>query len=194
MMPNKINYFHYEGSEYPLNGAGDTLVDYHATNTIQLCELLDAGFPLIDEYNQHDANLERVTKLAIRRYYYREIAGAPWKFKQNFNRILAEEMNRLAPMYRLLDNDKMNFEQGATVEHKERNIHSDYPQSQIQTNGQDYASSADDHEFKDVTTPSNIELVERFTALLQQYDSLDMRIVDALAVCFNPFVTSFINY
>lgn len=179
--------------ELAMNGGGELFRDYHAVNTIQLCELLNHGFDLLYDYNKGNKDMERVIELAKRHYWFREIAGAPWTFKQNFNRILAEEMNRLQPLYDMLHHAKLDIRAGGSVEHKERTIHSEYPQSQIKTNGQDYASNADDQEFMDNTTIGDLDALERYTALLEQFDSLDMRIVNALAVCFNPFMTSHIN-
>lgn len=179
--------------ELAMNGGGEVFRDYHAVNTIQLCELLNGGFDLLFDYNKNNRDIDRVVELAKRRYWFRELAGSPWTFKQNFNRIIAEEMNRLQPLYDLLHNAELDVRSGGSVEHKERSIHSEYPQSQIKTSGQDYASTADDQEFIDNTTIGDLEALERYTDLLDRYDSLDMRIVRALAVCFNPFITSHIN-
>lgn len=211
----EINYRGYEQSEFPnemnspqwndeipaepyydelyMNSGGEVFRDYHATNTIQLCELLNGGFDLLYAYNLNDKNIERVVELAKRRYWFREIAGSPWEFKQDFNRILAEQMNRLKPLYELLNNAELDVRSGGSIEHKERNIHSEYPQSQIKTSGQDYASDANDTEYIDKTNIGDLEAFQVYTDLLDKYDSLDIRIVKALAVCFNPFMTSHIN-
>lgn len=179
--------------ELYMNPAGDIFRDYHAVNTIQLCELMNGGFDLLFDYNKGNSDIDRVVELAKRHYWYREISGSPWNFKQDFNRIIGEEMNRLKPMYDILHGAELNIRSGGSVEHKQRDIHSDYPQSQIKTNGQDYASTADDQEFIDNTTIGDLEAFERFTDLLDRFDSLDMRIVNALSVCFNPFMTSHVN-
>lgn len=180
-------------NELEMNEAGDLFRDYHAVNTIQLCELLNSGFDLLFDYNKNNPDIARIVELAKRHYWFREIAGSPWEFKQDFNRIIGEQMNRLRPMYNILHGAELDIRSGGATEHKERNIHSEYPQSQIKTNGQDYASNADDRELIDSNTIGDLEAVERYTDLLQRMDSLDMQVVNALAVAFNPFITSFVN-
>ena len=168
--------------------------DYHANNTIQLCELLNAGFPLLNDENQNNDDKTRINTLATRHYYYREIGGSPWEFKNNYNRILFEEYSKLEPLYDLLNEGKLNIRQGDQQEFKSRTIHSDYPQSQIQTDGQDYASGADDHEDKTDRQLSVLDAYERYADLLNKYDNLDNRIVKELGNAFSMLLTPFINY
>lgn len=169
-------------------------IDYHANNTIQLCELLDAGFELAADYNLTDDNLKRLVEQAKRRYYYREICGSPWEFRQNFNSILAEQYGKYKPLYELLDKDKLDIRDGTHHEFKSRTIHSDYPASQIQTDGQDYATSADDHEDKNLDTLGILDSYERYAELIEKYNGLDNKILDSLSSCFSMLLTPAMNY
>lgn len=172
----------------------DEFRDYHANNTIQLCELINAGFPLLNDENSGNEDKERINQVATRHYYYREIGGSPWAFKNQYNRILYEEYSKLEPLYDLLKQGKLDIRQGDQQEFKSRTIHSDYPASQIQTDGQDYASGADDHEDKTDRKLSVLDAYERYADLLDKYDNLDNRIVKELGNAFSMILTPFINY
>lgn len=88
--------------------------DYHAVVTIQLCELIDAGFfdltradwDFGPKYSaeQHTQLCRKITD----HYYYREIAlTPPGIWKREFLRKMNEIMPKYIPWYKLLDDEQM---------------------------------------------------------------------------------------
>lgn len=184
----------HEGNVYPeLDLGSRKFRDYHSVNTIQLCELVNDGFPLLMDYNLNNADKKRITNLAVRRYWNREISTSPWEFRQNFNQILNEQYLKYEPLYKLLKQAKDDLNFGGSSENKSRDINSEYPQSQIKKFGQDYASNATDHEDKSTNTLGTLDTLERYQDILNRYDNIDLKILNELDKCFSSLLSSFIN-
>ena len=169
--------------------------DYHGIVSIQLCELIDEGWfdlskPEWDfgpKYSdeQHRRLCEKITN----HFYTREIAIVPpGLWKREFLRRLNEVMPKYIPLYRLLDEEPEAF--GASSEYyKSRNIYSDFPQTQLNGNNGDYASSGNDMEFQRVHQLDILDLAER----LNVYKDVDLMVIDEVEPLFSCLYTVNVN-
>lgn len=164
--------------------------DFHAVVTIQLCELIDAGFcdgkltgwewPKYDD--EQDARLR--SKL-VNHYYYREIGLVPpGRWKREFIRKMCEIMPKYIPFYKLLDENPELFG-GDSDWYKGRDIYSDFPQTQLSGNNGDYASSGNDREYQRIHQDNIFDTAER----LKSYDDVDLMIVNDMASLFSCLFT-----
>lgn len=168
--------------------------DFHSNVTIQLCELVDAGFcdasftgwtwPKYTD--EQDARLR--TKLSDH-YWYREIAIVPpgiWKHE--FIRKMREIMPKYIPLYKLMD-ESPELYGGDSEWYKGRDIYSDFPQTQLNSENGDYASSGNDREFQRIRQADYIETAKR----LSDYDDVDLLIVKAMESMFSCLFTVNVN-
>lgn len=169
--------------------------DFHAVNTIQLCELIDRGFfdlsrddwdfnPKYSE-EQHQLLCSKITE----HFYYREISiTPPGIWKREFLRTLNEIMPKYMNLYRLLDKYPQLI--GSESEYyKARNIFSDFPQTQLSGLNSDYASNGNDTEYERIKQLDILELVKR----LQSYKDVDALIIDELEPLFSCLLTIDVN-
>lgn len=168
--------------------------DYHAVSTIALCELVNDGF--CDKkftgwewpkYN--DEQDERLRTKLCAHYWFREISLVPpgiWK--QEFQRKMTEIMPKYIPLYKLLNESPELF--GGTSEwYKGRDIYSDFPQTQLNGDNGDYASTGNDREFQRIKQDDILDIAER----LKEYDDIDLMIVKDMGVLFSPLLTVNVN-
>lgn len=168
--------------------------DYHAVVTIQLCELIDAGFfdltradwDFGPKYSaaQHAQLCQKITN----HYYYREIALIPpgiWK------REFLRKMNEIMPKYMILYKVAGDGVQIGTEGeyYKSRNVFSDFPQTALAGNNQDYASTGNDTEYERIRQLDPLELAAR----LQTFDDVDLMIVKEIEPLFSCMLTVNIN-
>ncbi len=169
--------------------------DFHAVNTIQLCELIDAGFfdlsredwdfnPKYSE-EQHKLLCSKITE----HFYYREISlTPPGIWKREFLRTLNEIMPKYMFLYKLLDEYPDLI--GAESEfYKARNIFSDFPQTQLSGVNSDYASNGNDTEYEKLRQLSILDIVEK----LKRYKDVDALIIDELEPLFSCLLTIDVN-
>ena len=168
--------------------------DFHSVVTIQLCELADAGFFDLSredwDFNpkyspeQHEQLCRKITQ----HYWFREIALIPpgiWKVE--FLRKLNEIMPKYMPLYKALDD---GTQLGTESEYyKSRNIFSDFPQTSLRGDVQDYASTGNDVEYERIKQIDPIELQDR----LKNYDDVDAAIINELESLFSCLLTVNIN-
>ena len=168
--------------------------DYHSVVTIQICELANAGFFDLSRLDwdfgpkfsvaQHEQLCEKITN----HYWFREIALTPpgvWKreFLRKMNEIMPKYMN----WYKTLDDGVML---GTESEYyKSRNIFSDFPQTSLQGNSQDYASTGNDVEYEKIRQVDPLELAER----VKNYDDVDLAIIKEIEPLFSCLFTVNIN-
>lgn len=168
--------------------------DFHATFSIQLCELAYYGFFDLsredwdfDKYDQEQH--ERLCKKIAARYWFREIAlTPPGIWKHEFIRKMNEIMPKYIPLYRALDQDPTLFATNSEY-YKARNIYSEFPQTQLNGTNGDYASTGNDTEYERLHQMNTLDLNER----LQEYEDVDAQILDAIEVLFSPLITVSIN-
>lgn len=168
--------------------------DYHAIVTIQLCELADAGFFDLTREDwdfgpkfspeQHAQLCKKITD----HFWYREIGIVPpGVWKHEFLRKLNEIMPKYMPMYKELDD---GIQLGSESEYyKSRNIFSDFPQTSLAGNNQDYASTGNDVEYERIKYLDPLELAER----LKAYNDVDLAIINELETMFSCLFTVNVN-
>ena len=168
--------------------------DFHAVTSIMLCELIDAGFfdltrndwDFGPKYSatQHKQLCEKITA----HYWFREIALIPpgiWKHE--FLRKMNEIMPKYMDWYKTLDDGIIL---GTESEYyKSRNIFSDFPQTSLQGDNQDYASTGNDVEYERIKQLDPIDLGER----IKNYNDVDMSIIKEIEPLFSCLLTVNIN-
>lgn len=168
--------------------------DYHAVVSIQLCELINAGFcdskltgwewP---KYN--DEQDDRLRTKIVNHYYYREIALVPpGIFKHEFIRKMNEIMPKYVALYKLLEESPELF--GGTSEwYKGRDIFSDFPQTQLNGENSDYASSGNDKEYQKIHQDNLIDTASK----IYNYDDIDYMVVKEMGSVFSSMFTVNVN-
>ena len=95
------------------------------------------------------------------------------------NEIMPKYMN----WYKTLDDDVLLGTEGEY--YKSRNIYSDFPQTSLQGNSQDYASSGNDMEYERIRQLDPLELGER----LERYNDVDLAIINEIEPLFSCLFT-----
>ena len=168
--------------------------DYHAIVTIQLCELIDAGFcdELLtgwkwDKYN--DEQDKRLRKKLVDHYYFREIGlTPPGIWKHEFVRKMNEIMPKYISLYKLLDESPELFG-GNSEWYKGRDIFSDFPQTQLSGKNQDYATTGNDKEYQRIRQVDVIDTAKR----IRDYNDVDLMIIEDMNTMFSCLLTVNIN-
>lgn len=182
MRPDSINTFELDSES--------GREDYHSVVTIQLCELIDAGFcddKLTGwEWPKYDDEQDsRLRKKLVDHYWFREIALVPpGIFKHEFIRKMNEIMPKYVPMYKLLAESPELFG-GDSEWYKGRDIYSDFPQTQLSGENGDYASSGNDREFQRIRQADVIDTAKR----LNDYNDIDLMIVNDMSSLFSSLFT-----
>lgn len=182
-----VEHFHenWSVSEHP---------DYHAITSVKLCELINDGWfdlsrsdwdfgPKYSE-SQHTQLCEKITA----HYYYREIGLVPPGFwKREFLRKMNEIMPKYIVLYKLADEE---VDLGSESEYyKSRNIFSDFPQTALAGNNQDYASTGNDIEYERIKRLDPIELEAR----LKNYNDVDLAIINEIEPLFSCLLSLNVN-
>jgi hypothetical protein len=168
--------------------------DFHATTSIKLCELAYYGFfdltkPEWDFNPKYSAEQHaRLCKKISDHYWYREIAlTPPGLWRHEFLRKLNEIMPKYMPLYKAIDD---GVQIGTESEYyKSRNIYSDFPQTSLQGDTQDYASTGNDVEYERIKQLDPLELERR----IREYDDVDLAIVKALEPLFSCLIVVNVN-
>ena len=85
-------------------------------------------------------------------------------------------------------NDAIPF--GSESEYyKSRNVFSDFPQTSLQGNSQDYASTGNDVEYERIKQLDPLELINR----LDNYNDVDLAIINEIEPLFSCLLTVNIN-
>lgn len=160
--------------------------DFHAVVSIQLCELIDAGFcddKLTgwewDKYS--DKQDLQLRKKLVNHYFFREIAlTPPGIWKHEFIRKMNEIMPKYIRLYKLLDESPELF--GAdSVYYKSRDIYSDFPQTQLSSENADYATNGRDKEFQRINQVDIIDVTKR----INDYNDIDLLIINDMGSLFS---------
>ena len=168
--------------------------DYHAVVSIQLCELANAGFFDLTRSDwdfgpkfsleQHTRLCEKITA----HYWFREIGlTPPGIWKHEFLRKMNEIMPKYMDWYKTIDDGVMLGTEGEY--YKSRNVFSDFPQTSLQGNSQDYASTGNDVEYERIKQLDPMELGDR----LNRYNDVDLAIINEIEPLFSCLFTVNIN-
>lgn len=174
---------------------GSTWSDWHANITIQLGELIEAGFDWgRNEYFKDpsfsEKNRTRLNQKIEDRYYYREICEVPpGKFRHFLIRKLNEILPKYNEIYKIIDADMLKVLRKETSNRKYRNVYSEYPQSQLNGNA-DYATNANDNAGAETVDGPVIELITEF---MDKYNDVDVMILNEINVCFLSLISTSVN-
>lgn len=172
--------------------------DYHATYSIQLCELINYGgidfdseewdFDSYERFEGDREQRDRHWKKFKRRFYFREIGLTnPGEWRWEVLRKLDEIMPKYKPLFKMLD-EGQNILQHYGEYGKSRNVFSDFPQTLLGDN-QDYASNATDRESESIYTGDWIDQM----AKIKTYDDIDIMILKELEPMFSQMYTVSVN-
>ena len=163
--------------------------DFHSVVTISLGELLHEGVIVWDEPEMRwdaydDQQFWRVTKAVEERYWDRELGVLPIaSWKRRYVGRMNELMRKLRLAYEKLDN--ANLMQTSDSFSKNRSVGSAFPATQLKPTTQDYASDAADFEGETVTEGNYVQQAK----LLDEYDDLDLQLVNYVDVLFSSLFT-----
>lgn len=168
--------------------------DYHAVVSVQLCELVSDGFcdRQLTGWEWPYYSVEQDTRLREKltaHYWYREISIVPpgiWMHE--FIRRMREIMPKYIPLYKLMD-ESPELYGGDSEWYKGRDVYSDFPQTQLSGENQDYASSGNDREFQRIKQGDVIDTAKRLT----DYNDVDLMIVNDMSPLFSCLFTVNIN-
>ena len=169
--------------------------DYHSVNTIQLCELIEGDFFDLTRSDwdfgpkYSDEQHARLCNKITEHFYYREIAlTPPGIWKREFIRTMNEIMPKYMYLYKVLD-ESPSLLSADSEYYKSRNIYSDFPQTQLNGENGDYASSGNDLQFERIKQMNIMDLVER----LKNYRDVDLMIIDEIEPLFSCLFTINVN-
>ena len=173
----------------------DRANDFHAVNTIQLCELIECGFfdwrenPSWQwDYYSKDQYYGLMEKIEAR-FYFREIGiTPPGIWKHEFLRVMNELMPKYKLLYKQLE-EGIDLMQVSDDYGKSRDVHSEYPATLL-TGNADYASNGNDHEHEYIKQGDAIEKIADFS---QKYKDVDVLILDELESLFSCMFTANVN-
>ena len=169
--------------------------DFHSVMTISIAELHECGFfdltredwDFNPKYSdeQHAKLCEKITA----HYWYRDISLVPpgiWKHE--FLRTMNEIMPKYMPFYEMLEKYPNLFNSDSEY-YKARNIYSDFPQTQLNGNNGDYASTGNDTEYERIRQTNILDLFDR----LRNYRDVDAMIIDEIETLFSCLMTVNLN-
>lgn len=180
--------------EYP-----DMISDYHAAYSLTVRELVESGYDIfgdpswadIDWPSDDDASSwlsktkSRVETKLTRYFWNAEITPrvpARWRYELTTRALL------VVPKYKQV---YAAFAEGAsplTAEDKygkNRRVFSDFPATQLDQQTHDYASSADDYQYEDVTLGDIMDKMGQ----LSSYNDIDAQLVREFEPCFSQMLS-----
>jgi hypothetical protein len=168
--------------------------EWHAVVTIQLGELAESGFFDLTREDwdfgpkfsaaQHAQLCQKITN----HFWYREIALVPpGLWKREFLRKMNEIMPKYMYWYKTLDDDILLGTEGEY--YKSRNVFSDFPQTSLVGDSQDYASTGNDVEYERIKQMDPLELEDR----IKNYNDVDLAIINEIEPLFSCLFTVNIN-
>lgn len=174
----------------------ENAADYHSSYSIQLCELVDAGFDpfgdsrwkTLDWFD--DATRERLEEKIKLHYWFREIGitpPGPWRIE--LTRVMAEILPKYKPLYAELAKGITPLATSDVYE-KERHVYSDFPATQLNAEVNDYARTADDRERE---TVSNGDFIAKANEIASGYNDVDKMVIDELEVVFSCMMSVSLN-
>lgn len=177
----------------PDMGAG--FPEWHAVYTIQLGELIEAG---IVDFSSDDWNFDafddeqrnRLWSKFEARYRWYEIGIVPpYRWMCAIIAKLNELMPKYKPLYQALK-DGYNPLQEGSERRRERAVFSEYPQTVLKPETQDYASTGNESLSETIRDGS---IIDKALELRNRYSDVDALILDELDYLFIPLTTANIN-
>jgi len=169
--------------------------DWHAVYTIQLGELMEDN--LIDFSSSDwdfdsfdDEQRARLWQKFAARYRWYEIGIIPpIRWHDAVISKLNEVMPKYKPLYQALK-DGYNPLQEGSERNRTRGIFSEYPQTVLKPESQDYASTGNESISETIRDGS---IIDKADALRNRYSDVDALILDELEYLFIPLTTANIN-
>lgn len=168
--------------------------EFHAKYSITFGQLIDEGYidwndGTWDFPKYSDAQDVQLKQKIIDHYYLRELAlFPPAAWKHEFLRKMREIMPKYILLYKVLDESPQLV--GASSDYyKSRNIYSDFPQTSLNGENGDYASTGNDMEYERIRQLDILDLAER----LKSYDDVDLMVVLELESLFSSLLTVSFN-
>ena len=189
---NNILPYNLDNYRSQINLEDKEYTDWHSKNTIVFGSLLDDGWDWgrndWTSYSMSEENLAlirpRINEKIEDRYYFRELGVLPpGKFKRFLKRNITEIMSQLGPVYETSIKGIDLLESSEDM--KARIIRSEYPQGLLQTEQQDYGSSADENAFNKTTTKNQLEGIIMYSDSFSEPDKLVLEYVDK---CFSSLL------
>lgn len=155
----------------------------NATFTIVFGELVEKEYDWGQDVYMGSWSDDRRIKLneyIINHFYYREISLVPLA---KWRRKMISKLNLILPKYDFILNridDDINIFQDSLSKSKERNLHSDFPQSELKGDS-DYATNSDDVEKLEEVEGNTLDTILK---LYEEYESVQKKIIDELEVMF----------
>lgn len=181
--------------DYEPDMTGGDISDWHAVYTIQLGELIEDGIvdfegELFDFDAYNDEQKSRLWRKFEARYRYYEIGIIPaLRWIQALISKLNEIMPKYKPLYQALE-DGYNPLQEGSERHRERAVFSEYPQTVLTPETQDYASTGNERLYETIRDGN---LIDTAAAIKSRYSDVDALILDELAFLFVPLTTANVN-
>lgn len=161
--------------------------DWHDNISVQTGELIEHGFDIWggDAYQLikwHDAETENRVKQKIELHYkYYEIGiTPPGKWRDMLHARLAEIMPKYNYLYDLYDKGLTPFTDSDEWG-KGRSLYSDFPQSQLNADSEDYASNATDTQTETMRIGNVLDSYEKY----KDYDDIDRSIIKEIQTLFS---------
>ena len=169
--------------------------DWHAVYTIQLGELIEGG--AIDfesdewDFDAYDAEQRsRLWSKFTERYRWYEIGIVPpLRWHDAIISKLNEIMPKYKPIYRALE-DGYNPLQEGSERRRDRAVFSEYPQTVLKPETQDYASTGNESVSEIIRDGS---IVDKALEIRNRYSDVDALILDELEYLFIPLTTANVN-
>lgn len=168
--------------------------DWHSKNTITFGSLLDDDYDWGKyEWTSYTMSAEALDALRYRingkieeRYRYRELGVLPVRrFKDNLVRTINDAMAAHGPIYQEIFKGLDITNNGSELV-KKRDVHSNFPQSQLSPTTQDYASSAIEGGRETINSGNQIKAIEAFN---RAFNEPDAAVLDWINICFSDYIS-----
>lgn len=158
-----------------------TVNDYHATYSIQLCELINSGFDPFGDARWatadwfSDEQRKRFEDKFKLRFWRREIGIVPAGYwREKLTSLVVEQMPKYKILYSAIDEGLDPLADGSEYG-KNRDVYSAFPATQLNTERQDYAKSAQDRQFETVRDGSYID---KALDIQSRYNDVDVMLLN----------------
>lgn len=159
----------------------ENIPDYHATFSIQLCELCNSGFDPFGDYRWEQIdwyNAEQKTRFENKfklRYWRREIGLTPAGYwREKLTSLVAENMPKYKQLYAALA-DGASLLAAEDSYGKSRDVYSAFPATQLNPEREDYAKNAQDRQFENVRGG---DFIDKAAAIQAKYNDVDVMLLD----------------
>lgn len=170
--------------------------DWHDTQTVQLGELMEAGFnPFGDpdwaEAGWYDDDTrQRIERKFTRRYKFYEISiTPPGKWRDMLTSRALDTVPKYADLYKLKARG-VNLLAVSDRWEKNRSVFSDFPATQLNPAEQDYASNASDFQGETIDTGNLLDQIAR----LRDYRDIDAMLLDEFHTLFSQLAAPIVQW